>query len=124
MNKQSSKAQETEAMMRIMASMFGQEILSFAVDYLLENGEDEHAPVQVLGTNGDVAKAALGIFESLIDQGKIPQVVWYVPGDHSTEELTAMLGDYEACQAFIPMCVSEETVKALAGKSGFSVPTH
>lgn len=116
MKKQSNKVLEAEAMMRAMASVFGQKVYSFAVDYKLENGEDEHNVVQVLGVNGDAAIAARGIYDQLVAQGKMPHVIWHIPGDHSMDELYSMLGDYKAFQTFVPMYASDEIVREARAK--------
>lgn len=75
-----------EIMMRMMAQLYGYEVMSFCAEYK-ENGQDRHRPVQVTHPHNDREAAALGVQEQLLMQGFVPQAVLYYPGDYTMEQL-------------------------------------
>ena len=103
-------AEMDEIMMRLYAKMFNLKVICFCVDYK-QDGHDRHMPMLALHTGNDMSVAAHGVFDQMVAQGMLPQVIWYVPGDHTIEELDAMMEEPQDMQQVIPVFVSDNAIK-------------
>lgn len=92
----------------LQAQLFGLTIVSFSIDYKVD-GEDRHGAIQVAVMDGNVAAAAQGVYGQAVAYGWVPQMIAYIPGDYSMDELNALIdkGGYD----FKPCYISGEALR-------------